>query len=59
IPVADDCLRRQSDQREDGLRRAAFHPEESNRLKYTKVLLSWLAYVWDKRRKCATGWGYP
>ncbi|MGM0488141.1 MAG: HEAT repeat domain-containing protein, partial [Planctomycetota bacterium] len=34
IPVADDFLRRESDQREDGLRRAAFHPEESNRLKY-------------------------
>ncbi|MGM0491256.1 MAG: hypothetical protein ACQESR_31395 [Planctomycetota bacterium] len=34
IPVADDFLRRESDQREDGLRRAAFHPEKSNRLKY-------------------------
>ncbi|MGM0486039.1 MAG: hypothetical protein ACQESR_04665 [Planctomycetota bacterium] len=35
IAVADDFLRRESDQREDGLRRAAFHPEEFNRLKYT------------------------
>ncbi|MFO7901955.1 MAG: DUF1598 domain-containing protein [Pirellulaceae bacterium] len=34
IPVADDFLRRESDQREDGLRRTAFHPEKSNRLKY-------------------------
>ncbi|MFO7906225.1 MAG: serine/threonine-protein kinase, partial [Pirellulaceae bacterium] len=34
-PVADDFLRRESDQREDGLRRAAFQPEKSNRLKYT------------------------
>ncbi|MFO7903427.1 MAG: acetyl-CoA decarbonylase/synthase complex subunit alpha/beta [Pirellulaceae bacterium] len=36
MPVADDFLRRESDPREDGLRRAAFHPEESNRLKYTR-----------------------
>ncbi|MGM0491264.1 MAG: hypothetical protein ACQESR_31435, partial [Planctomycetota bacterium] len=34
IPIVDDFLRRESDQREDGLRRAAFHPENSNRLKY-------------------------
>ncbi|MFO7904541.1 MAG: hypothetical protein ACQESR_04060 [Planctomycetota bacterium] len=34
IPVADDFLRRESDQREDGLRGAAFYPEKSNRLKY-------------------------
>lgn len=33
IPVADDFVRRESGQREDGLRRAAFHPEQSNRLK--------------------------
>ncbi|MFO7902921.1 MAG: hypothetical protein R6U98_09690 [Pirellulaceae bacterium] len=38
IPVGDDFLRRESDQREDGLRRAAFHPEKSNRLKYTKLV---------------------
>ncbi|MGM0488335.1 MAG: hypothetical protein ACQESR_16425 [Planctomycetota bacterium] len=35
IPVADDFVRRQSDQREDGLRRAAFHPDAFDRLKYT------------------------
>ncbi|MFO7904031.1 MAG: hypothetical protein R6U98_15315 [Pirellulaceae bacterium] len=34
LPVADDFLRHESDQREDGLRRAAFHSEKSNRLKY-------------------------
>ena len=34
MPFADDFVRRESDQREDGLRRAAFHPQESNRLKY-------------------------
>ncbi|MFO7906622.1 MAG: protein kinase [Pirellulaceae bacterium] len=33
IPVADDLVRRESDQREDGLRRAAFHPDKSDRLK--------------------------
>ncbi|MFW6172102.1 MAG: hypothetical protein ACODAD_16570, partial [Planctomycetota bacterium] len=27
--------RRESDQREDGLPRAAFHPEKANRLKYS------------------------
>ncbi|MFO7907528.1 MAG: hypothetical protein ACQESR_23690 [Planctomycetota bacterium] len=32
--VADDFLRRESDQREDDLRRAAFHLEKLNRLKY-------------------------
>ncbi|MFW6171318.1 MAG: hypothetical protein ACODAD_12575 [Planctomycetota bacterium] len=37
IPVADDCPRREFDQGEDGLRRAAFHPEESNRLKYIQA----------------------
>ncbi|MFO7902827.1 MAG: hypothetical protein R6U98_09215 [Pirellulaceae bacterium] len=35
VSVADDVLRRESDQREDDLRRTAFHPEKSNRLKYT------------------------
>ncbi|MFO7902047.1 MAG: hypothetical protein R6U98_05255 [Pirellulaceae bacterium] len=34
ILVANDFLRRESDQREDGLGRAAFDPENSNRLKY-------------------------
>ncbi|MGM0487017.1 MAG: hypothetical protein ACQESR_09685, partial [Planctomycetota bacterium] len=31
--VAHDFVRRESDQRKDGLRRAAFHPDKSNRLK--------------------------
>ena len=39
IPVAGDFVRRESDQREDGLRGAAFHPDESNRLKYIQALL--------------------
>ncbi|MFO7907358.1 MAG: hypothetical protein ACQESR_08695 [Planctomycetota bacterium] len=30
----DDVVRRESDRREDGLRRAAFHPDQSDRLKY-------------------------
>ena len=34
ILVADEFVRRESDGREEGLRRAAFHPEKSNRLKY-------------------------
>ena len=33
MPIAGDFVRRESDQREDGLRRAAFAPEKSNRLK--------------------------
>ncbi|MFO7901585.1 MAG: hypothetical protein R6U98_02900 [Pirellulaceae bacterium] len=35
--VAGDFLRREFDQREDGLRRAAFHPDTFNRLKYNPV----------------------
>ncbi|MFO7902810.1 MAG: glycosyltransferase family 39 protein [Planctomycetota bacterium] len=34
-PVADDFVRRESGQREDGLRRAAFRPDKSDRLQYT------------------------
>ncbi|MFO7901394.1 MAG: hypothetical protein ACQESR_14935 [Planctomycetota bacterium] len=34
IPVANDLGRRESDQREDGVRRAAFDPDPSDRLKY-------------------------
>ncbi|MFW6106858.1 MAG: hypothetical protein ACOC8H_01725 [bacterium] len=36
ISVADDFFRGESDRREDGLRRAAFHPEKSKRLKYNR-----------------------
>ncbi|MFO7903605.1 MAG: PQQ-binding-like beta-propeller repeat protein [Planctomycetota bacterium] len=49
IPVADDFLRRESDQREDGLRRAAFHPEKSNRLKYMPVNLK---RKWEADLQC-------
>ena len=37
IPVAGEVVRRESDQREDGLRGAAFHCDESNRLKYNHI----------------------
>ena len=35
IPIAGDFVCRESDQREDGLRQAAFHPDTFDRLKYT------------------------
>lgn len=38
IPLADDFLRRESGQREDGLRRTAFQPKKSNGLKYYRGL---------------------
>ncbi|MFW6169289.1 MAG: PQQ-binding-like beta-propeller repeat protein [Planctomycetota bacterium] len=40
VPVADGVLRRESDQREDGLRGAAFYPEKPNRLKYKPIVPS-------------------
>ncbi|MFO7905909.1 MAG: hypothetical protein R6U98_24835 [Pirellulaceae bacterium] len=59
IPVADDFLRRESDQREDGLRRAAFHPEKSNRLKYIAVddLNDWTGGLGGREEPPISTWG--
>ena len=38
ILVAGNFVRRESDQGEDGLRGAAFHPDEFNRLDYMTIL---------------------
>ena len=35
VPIAGDFVRCESDQREDGWRQAAFHPDKFNRMKYT------------------------
>ena len=37
IPIAGDVVRRESDQREDGWRRAAFHPDTCDRLNYIMI----------------------
>ncbi|MGM0487911.1 MAG: hypothetical protein ACQESR_14260 [Planctomycetota bacterium] len=49
LPLAHDFVRRQSDQREDGLRGAAFHPDQSSRLKYLPLAHDFVRRQSDQR----------